>query len=855
MKIRSRSAALVLSCLAAPLLLGCSAAPEAPSDHAEPLPGPPDLAPSMVIRHLRLMQPGWLRVVIDYAHVDSKDVKVKLGVVGALDTGAALEPFAYRYDYVARRVVVDLRVKREWFEQDRARRPKQMWVLTAGLHVAGTEVAFTWRSTPMEIGLPISLWAPERLDPALWSSLPQPLTVPGPGHPYSAYPALQFAVKRGGYVVGFVEVEEDRERKTLRLRQLAAFDGPTLVHELVGGAEMPNNWGVHLTGRGVARSYNTAAEVSNPGRNAFATGGTPWAASFMDAPLSTHKVFRAPPIATEGTYQSEVLDNRGIAREVDSRDRVDVIYLERWHLLAPNAGVQLQRLSGPPPEPWDPATHMETAPGEWFPSPAMAYVASNGSLPLHPDQLPVVPPSNVQLPPAYGSPFAELSRVHLDRSFVEPVAAQSPIQRMILAPSIEEQRIDALALQHGPPPPPPPPPGNLPAPHYPGCALSGDSAELVGTFTTCDGASTASACPTQANPIEPESFPGAPGTLDRLSLHEMLTPFLAGKQNIWGTCSTHADIQHREAVLNRYADDLGARRFALVDGVAISIPEPRTAHSVGGYLSMLFTRVHTRNDSDAGGLPPTTGTPIEDAVQYPLVPDAYWPAREEWDAGDDWLHRSGVLSKGYCQTTGTPGAPGYFAGFWRSGFCASHGTPPIGAYRAYSEQRLTHDLGLDPLAQGPRSLARSYQPSVYEALDFSDRDAAIQTVINELRRGVPVKFSFASVITPMLPGVVSFPFLQGGMTWYLPPELDACPLDRHRFVGGHALNIVGFYVRGPLSNPDVYRSVFILQNNWGAAAGHRGYFAINFAAFRRVGWSIERLRLRTPCPSSACQGP
>ncbi|MBI3204108.1 MAG: hypothetical protein HYZ29_21410 [Myxococcales bacterium] len=852
MKSRSRSAALVFPWLAAPLLLGCTVASETPSERAEQLPGPFDFAPSMVIRHVRSMQPGWLRVVIDYAHVDSKDVKVKLGVVGALDTGAALEPFAYRYDHAARRVVVDLRVKREWFEKDRTRRPKEMWLLTAALHVAGKEVAFAWRSTPMEIGLPTSLWAPERLDPALWSPLPQPLTVPGPGHPYSAYPALQFAVKRGGYVVGFVEVEEDRDRKALRLRQLATFDGSTLVHELAGGAEMPNNWGVHLTGRGVARSYNTAAEVSNPGRHAFATGGAGWSASFMDTPLSSHKVFRAPPITTEGTYQSEVLDNRGIAREVDPADRLDVIYFERWHLLVPSAGVQLQRLSGPPPEPWDPATHIDLAPAGWFPSSAMAYVASNGSLPLHEAQLPAVPPANVQLPPGYASAFAELSRAHLERSFVEPVAAQSPISRMLVSPSIEERRINDLAAQGSPPPPNAPPPSPPPPPGA--CALNAHATELVGTYTTCDGALTASACPTQADPIEPESFPPAPGYLDRLSLHDVLTPFLAGKQNIWGTCSTHADVQHREAVLNRYVDDLGMRRFAVVDGVAISIPEPRTAHSVGGYLSMLFTRVHTRNDSDDGGLPPTTGTPIADAVQYPLIPEAWWPAREEWDTGDDWVHRSGVLSKGYCQTTGTPGAAGYFAGFWRSGFCASRGTPPIGAYRAYSEQRLTHDLALDPLAQGPWSLARSYQPSAYEVLDFSDRDAAIQTVISELRRGVPVKFSFSSAIVPRGPGIVSFPFLQGGMTWYLPPELDACPLDWYRFEGGHALNIVGFYVRGPLESPDVYRSVFILQNNWGAASGHRGYFAINFAAFRRAGWSIERLRLRTPCASSACQG-
>lgn len=847
MKIRSRSTGLFSSAFVAVLALGCGAPADPPRETEAELPGPPAISPKLKISHVRLMQPGWLRIVFDYAYVDSKDVKVKVNFVGGFSGySTALDP-TYTYDYAAKRIVVDYRLSKSWLETNPTLRPLPMWLVTADLIVDGSPAAFAWRPAPIEIGVPFSHWLPGRLDPTLWSSSPQLLTVPGPGHPYSAYPALQFAVKRGGFVVGFIEVEEDRERETLRLRQSSAFDGPTLTHELLGGSEIPNNWGVNLTGRGVARPYLAAAESSNPGRKAFQTGGAPWDASFMDAPLSIHKVLRAPPIATEPTYQSEVLDNRGVPRVLDARDQIDVIYFQRWHLLYPGAGVQLQPLSGVAPEAWDPATHVELAPAAWFPSPAMAYVASNGSLPLHQNKLPDVPASNLQLPVAYTSAFARVSLEHLDRSFLVPQAPPSPIGRMVSMPSPEEQRINALAPQAPPPPPPPPP--NAP----PACALSEDSTEVVGTITTCDGASSASACPTQADPIFPESFPSAPGYLDRLSLHDILTPYQVDKLNIWGTCSTHADIQHREAVLNRYADDVAPRRFAIVDGAAIAIPEPRTAYSVGGYLSMLFTRVHTRNDSDDGGLPATTPMPIEDAVTFPLIPDAYWPAHEEWSAGDDWIHRSGVTAAGHCLTTGTPGVD-FFAGFWRSGFCAARGTPPIGAYRSYSEQRRTHDLGLDPLSQGSWSLPRSYQPSAYEALDFSNRDAAIQTVMGELRRGVPVKFSFAGALTPRLPSVVPLSLLQGEMSWYLPPELDACGLGLYRAEGGHALNIVGFYVRGPVENPDPYKSFFILQNNWGVGSGHLGYFTINFAAFKRFGWHIERFRLRGSCASSACQG-
>jgi hypothetical protein len=146
-------------------------------------------------------------------------------------------------------------------------------------------------------------------------------------------------------------------------------------------------------------------------------------------------------------------------------------------------------------------------------------------------------------------------------------------------------------------------------------------------------------------------------------------------------------------------------------------------------------------------------------------------------------------------------------------------------------------------------------------ISLEDGDVAIQNVLKELRKGLPVALSFAS-------GAAKFVFdgngtaaedkftLADGPTWYLPPELGACEraaLDAaFQPNNGHAVNIVGYSVDGPLNAPNAFNSYFVIQNNWGKRAGYKSFFFMNFAAFKYLAYGISTHRLDATCWSEAC---
>ena len=167
--------------------------------------------------------------------------------------------------------------------------------------------------------------------------------------------------------------------------------------------------------------------------------------------------------------------------------------------------------------------------------------------------------------------------------------------------------------------------------------------------------------------------------------------------------------------------------------------------------------------------------------------------------------------------------------------------------------------GADPLRGAPWSLANSSFDVTITDIPLGDRDAAIQEVISELKRGLPVRLGYAPTFRREVTDEDGEkPFKpRGDMTWYLPPELGGCTYqqlwDAFGSKRGHAVLIVGYSIRGTEEDPDLIESYFVLQDNHGKTAGYRSFKAMNFAFFKYRASSLKKLRLVHPCDSVACQ--
>ncbi|MBN2494167.1 MAG: hypothetical protein JXR96_06230 [Deltaproteobacteria bacterium] len=197
--------------------------------------------------------------------------------------------------------------------------------------------------------------------------------------------------------------------------------------------------------------------------------------------------------------------------------------------------------------------------------------------------------------------------------------------------------------------------------------------------------------------------------------------------------------------------------------------------------------------------------------------------------------------------------------YWKNAFCIAQGQPPIGVYVNYSRKKYNEENYFDPTALGPWSLAnwpvKAWLPidKTVECRFRSWQDArtktAFQFVIDEIRMGLPVELGFLSE--------VKYPLIQGP-TWLVPPELGGVSREQlsDQFLvsdRGHAVLIVGYSLRGTLSDPDPYNSYFILENNWGKDSGYESFFFMNLAAFTLLANELRAYRLDCDLDVPACQ--
>lgn len=812
------------------------------------------LAPDVDVARITGMQPGWVRIDVSFANVPA-DATIELSHACAAGDASAATMRLTRVDRATRRATFDLKTSLDWLDGSTARNACVVTSLTARAVRAGAVLAEKKVTRSFAMDLPLSHMSPERVGSS-FAGTTVPLAPAGPSRRYAAYPPQIVGVRSSSGRVAFVEVEEVPARQIVRLRQLVGFDrggaGNWMVaFELGGGGEIPPGWGIDVDVRGITK-VTAPYEESRPGFMKFATGR--WSPADMND--KSKKIFPAPPAFDDATYLANVLDNKGVPRAIAPRWQIDVVYNASAHALeatngaeigwiegAPIEGVDPSRLSGVTLIPHLPKLRDLVASG---PASAPAFdLVEVGTHEVDTRASQTTSPFGIAastrvtaIPPGHLDELASLDPAPLAASFAPSMHFAEPIQR---APSPEEIALTNLGTQTlmsgtfgngggG---------GTFPS----SCVIAGDKKAFTSPLTTCDGFTGASGCPTIADPVRPESLPAAPGMPTMLSLHSTLTPQLTSRTNWYGTCGTHSQVQHYEAVLNKLHDDLAPGRVIHVDGAPIAIPEPRIALSPAAFLANIRTWAGTELDADVDDGTAKTST-IDEQAQLPMVIESYWPAREPdlvpWTMNSGGTP-AGNVALGMCR-----------ASFWYAGFCAGQGSAPPGAYRNYA--RMVHDGGAaaDPLRDGMWSLGFTYSKIVSTPIPLTDRDAAIQRVITELRAGLPVRMSYLSSSRPKVDGGAPLPLLTG-MSWYLPPELAACDLaETWTLEGGHAVNVVGFVLRGSPSAPDPYRSFFIIQNNWGKTSGYAGYFTINLAAFKKLAFDLRTYRLDRTCASAAC---
>jgi hypothetical protein len=160
---------------------------------------------------------------------------------------------------------------------------------------------------------------------------PAQASVPlAPSQTYAAYPPLFVAIQSATGLLGFAEVEELPERKTVGLRGLSVFSGSnplsaTLVSELGGGGEIPPGWGLDINLLQIWRAPQLPIETTNPGHDTFPYSGSTQPAILALNTLS-NDVFPWPPLYTEADYEQYVLSNRGAKRCHAANGCMDVTY-------------------------------------------------------------------------------------------------------------------------------------------------------------------------------------------------------------------------------------------------------------------------------------------------------------------------------------------------------------------------------------------------------------------------------------------------------------------------------------------------------------------------------------------------
>jgi hypothetical protein len=717
-------------------------------------------------------------------------------------------------------LAIDVRANLAWLNKNSQPQPCHITQLTVEMLQGATVIANAVTSVDAPVDLPLSHITPANT-PRTFSQTSIPLT---PSTSYAAYPPLIVGIQSATGSIGFAEVEELTHRGTLGLRGLSTFSSNNnLVFELGGGGEMPSGWGLDVNGLGIWRAPQLPVEISHPGHESFPYSSNAQPPMLLRDP--TLKIYPAPPLFSEGDYQSYVLDNRAIARCQSSNGCMDVVYDRDTNEIKAVNGAKLALVTPPPIS------------GLSFPQGSV--LITRADMPVLQEKAKI---SNrrtlssrvwsrareIAVTNAQDLETVTSMRLALDGSAARTAPGSSrdytkvppSPQELAIKRPFHAQRNDAKEII---------------APKS-SCVINATRAGVTRNPSRCQGMSHLGfACPTPADPIDIEAITET--TSHAALVNGVLPPYYAGRDNYHGTCSSHATTQYIEMLLARYSDDLAVKRLIYVNGDPIVVPEPRVALSVSASIAQLYTW-----DGTQGGDPPDKWPSRRVKAAYPNFPEAYWTAREGNFGG--WA--SAVADREpTCANNG----------FWYSGFCVGQGRPGIGVYRSHSLQ--VQDLDRNPLNDGPWSLANSYLNFVRERISLSNRDRAIQDTMQKIREGLPVKLAFESTSNAQILDLndQNLTFV-GESTWFVPPELGGCDRITLDFIFrpsvGHELNIIGYQVFGNPSAPDLFNSYFILQNNWGKDAGYRSFYFMNFAAFKLLATELIVIRLDRSCWSVAC---
>lgn len=755
------------------------------------------------------VMPGWVRIYARFSPVAGGG-PLELSITPACDRATSTTALKTRVRSLSGargEAVVDLRSDLDWLAGDAARVPchvsgLRLELKQGGVVVGAREEALSfWMDVPITHLTPSIYQAFNMTPPTLHGTPSLSIRSDLPGRRWRSYGPRMIVVhsSRGE---SFLEVEEMPTRGTLALRSLTSYTGGfnSLAFEIAGGGEVLPGWRIGLFEQGISRP-TSASELSNPGRNSYSM---------------SEVLLPAPPLVSELQYRQSVLDNRAVLRCSRS------VCLEIGYEAGTRGLVGF-------------ADNLRFASLE-MPLPTIPGPGASGFAPLSNPNVPVAV-ANAQAVVLGGGPAIAQFTMPTTRGLFRGKGA------------LKSRRFDLIPVS---------PQEALPqrgsADWFAGgarCDLNAQGTALTAPLQRCEGFSRSGfRCPTIEDPIRLEELPPAPGDARSVGLYDTLTPYPILRDNMYGTCGTNALVQHAEAVLNRYVADLAPKRAKFIDGDRVLVPEPPIQLSQSGATWATWALAGRK----AGDAAIDGYTPLS-AYYIPTVffPDAYWPGRDP--LRDAWMSAPNPASaQTQCKNGGS-------AAFWTSAFCATQGQPQPGVYYAWSRGRRANAQGASPVGHGSLSVAGAHLPFVTVVHDHSDRFATQQWIVGELRRGVPVSISYSSGRSDSAPAALkdvngNEARIDGSMSWYLPPQLAGCRADRLdaalRPAKGHAVNLVGFSIKGDPANPDPVNSYFVVQNNWGRSSGYESFHAMSFAAFRYLVSEVRVFRIDRACWSPAC---
>jgi hypothetical protein len=831
--------------------------------------------PSIRIANVQRLQPGWVRVYLSAANAPAGATYQFSQVCAAPTNPSSIVTTQSNGANLA----FDIQVNAAWLAENSLPAPCHITQMSVSMMANGQARAWAQLTLDLAMDLPLSL-----VDLTNTSVNPAGTTVSlAPNTAYAAYPPLLVAVySPATQRTGLAEVEELTARGTVGLRALSVFDNQgNLWRELGGGGEILPGWGLDINTLGIWRAPQLAVEISNLWHDVFpyqmSYAGPLFQLGTIEPPIlapsaQTPYIFPAPDSSDYSTY---VLNNRGVPRCATTPGCMDFTYNATTHTLNAVNGANISLITPPAIQ-----LGAQTAGPELsrFPIVVNTPLAKTGAelLAASKTTIHTIDPALTQkilavaqaLSSAPGRNLSLLEAMPsaLTTSRARMASNASTRDRSLLLESPQEAAISKIVRIF----PKGWPMGTTPAAS---CVVNAAKNGVTSTPAGCLGLTGHEyACPTLSDPIKVESLlpPGQSNGL-ATALNGTIPPYYAGRDNIYGTCGSHAATQYAEALLDKYTDDLAIKRVIYVNGDAIVVPQPRVALSVTGGLVQLYTWSNTHTGDPAPPTPPKSGTglpnppPITPHIlppkwpdtlatetnawppsgpSFPNFPEAYWAAREgDWGS---WTQQNAQVA--------TPPCNGHF---WGDGFCLGQGHPPIGAYYSYSQ--MVKSLNGNPLSDPPWSLADSYFdfPMTDMTSALNDPDGGIQAVIAQINGGLPVLLSFPSGTSINTPdgsgGTLS---LFNGLTWYLPPELGACDASTLNAVFGpdvgHYVNIVGYWITGTAASPDPFSSYFIIENNWGKTQGYHSFNFMNFAAFKYLANGLQTYRLGGACQSVAC---